>query len=199
MSWLEFNRNRYIGRVIMTSKAEFQLPLTNMPSGVHNGRVSSVERRSAGGAPPPATFSFQQQGDELAKYDLMRGNWEETPLSNTFFGVANINNLQNRIIEEVYRRSGAKQWRIDKQDVNELKIIMRSMFYQYARNLPTDIQGQVDELNNIVIEWAVPRIMSEVQQHLFYLNDIDKMPVPLARPVLLTRAGTKSLPYNNFM
>ncbi len=183
----------------MTSKPEFQLPLTNMPSGVHNGRVSSVERRSAGGAPPPATFSFQQQGDELAKYDLMRGNWEETPLSNTFFGVANINNLQNRIIEEVYRRSGAKQWRIDKQDVNELKIIMRSMFYQYARNLPTDIQGQVDELNNIVIEWAVPRIMSEVQHYLYYLNDINKLPVPMERPVLMTRTGTKSKPYGPLM
>jgi hypothetical protein len=129
----------------------------------------------------------------------MRGNWEETPLSDTFFGVRNINYLQQRIPNEVLRRSGEKQWRIDSQDVNELKIIMRSMFYQYARNLPTDIQGQVDELNNIVIEWSVPRIMSEVQAQLFYLNDIDKMPVPLARPVLLTRAGTKSLPFNPLM
>lgn len=184
----------------MTSKPDFELPLTNMPAGPNNGRVVFASRPSAGGGgPPPATFGFQQQGDELAKYDLMRGNWEETPLSDTFFGVRNIDFLQNRIIEEVYRRSGNKQWKIDKQDVNELKIIMRSMFYQYARNLPTDIQGQVEELNNIVIEWAVPRIMSEIQHHIYYLNDIDKMPVPLARPVLLTRAGTKSLPYNPLM
>jgi hypothetical protein len=73
------------------------------------------------------------------------------------------------------------------------------MYLQYARNMPTDIEGQIQELNNIVIEWAVPRVMSAVQHHLYYLNDIDKMPVPMARPVLLTRAGTKSLPLNPLM
>ncbi len=183
----------------MYAKPDFELPLTNMPSGEHNGRVANINRPSAGGAPPPAAFLFQQHGDEGAKYDLTRGNWEETPLSDTFFGTRNINYLQKRIKDEVYRRSGAKQWVIDEQDVNELKIIMRSMFLQYARNLPTDIEGQIEELNNIVVEWAVPRIMSAVQHHLYYLNDIDKMPVPMARPVLLTRAGTKSLPFNPLM
>ena len=73
------------------------------------------------------------------------------------------------------------------------------MFYQYARNQPTNISGQIKELNDIVIEWAVPRIMSEIQHYMFYLNDIDKMPVPIDRPVLMTSAGTKSLPYKPLM
>lgn len=180
-------------------KPTFELPLTNMPTGQNNGRVVLASRPSAGGAPPPATFGFQQKGDETAKYDLMRGNWEETPLSDTFFGVKNINWLQKHIKDEVYRRSGSKKWVIDNQDVDELKIIMRSMFYQYAKNLPNDIDGQIAELNSIVTEWAVPRIMSEIQHYIYYLNDIDKMPVPMARPVLLTRAGTKSLPFKPLM
>ncbi len=182
------------------AKPDFELPLTNMPSGPHNGRVVFVDRPSAGGgAPPPAAFAFQQKGDSSAKYDLMRGNWEETPLSDTFFSANNINYLQETIRDEVYRRSGEKRWNIDNQDVDELKIIMRSMFYQYALNQPNNISGQIKELNDIVIEWAVPRIMSEIQHYLYYLNDIDKMPVPIDRPVLLTRAGTKSLPYKPLM
>lgn len=183
----------------MTSKPDFELPLTNMPVGSHNGRVVFESRPSAGGPPPPAAFLFQQKGDDLAKVDLMRGNWEENPVSDLLFSVRNINALQKRIRDEVYRRSGAKQWNIDEQDVDELKIIMRSMYYQWGKNLPTDIEGQVAELNEIIIDYAVPRIMSEIQHYLYYLNDIDKMPVPLARPVLLTKAGTKSLPFNPLM
>ena len=151
----------------MYAKPDFEIPLTNMPSGPHNGSVANIAQPSAGGAPPPAAFLFQQRGDEGAKYDLTKGNWEETPLSDTFFGVRNMDFLQKRIKEEVFRRSGAKQWNIDEQDINELKIIMRSMYLQYARNMPTDIEGQIQELNNIVIEWSVPRIMSAVQHHLY--------------------------------
>jgi hypothetical protein len=183
----------------MTSKPEFELPLANMPVGSNNGRVVLESRPSAGGPPPPAAFMFQQKGDDLAKVDLMRGNWEENPVSDLLFSVRNINAVQKRIRDEVYRRSGAKQWKIDDQDVDELKIIMRSMYYQWGKNLPTDIEGQVSELNTIIVEYAVPRIMSEIQHYLYYLNDIDKMPVPLARPVLLTKAGTKSLPFNPLM
>ncbi len=183
----------------MTSKPDFELPLTNMPVGSQNGRVVFESRPSAGGPPPPAAFMFQQKGDDLAKVDLMRGNWEENPVSDLLFSVRNINALQKRIRDEVYRRSGAKQWQIDEQDVDELKIIMRSMYYQWGKNLPTDIEGQVSELNTIIIDYSVPRIMSEIQHYLYYLNDIDKMPVPLARPVLLTKAGTKSLPFNPLM
>jgi hypothetical protein len=183
----------------MTSKPDFELPLTNMPVGSQNGRVVLESRPSAGGPPPPAAFMFQQKGDDLAKVDLMRGNWEENPVSDLLFSVRNINALQKRIRDEVYRRSGAKQWNIDEQDVDELKIIMRSMYYQWGKNLPTDIEGQVSELNTIIIDYAVPRIMSEIQHYLYYLNDIDKMPVPLSRPILLTKAGTKSLPFNPLM
>ena len=114
-------------------------------------------------------------------------------------GRNNINQLQQTIKDEVYRRSGEKRWAIDEQDVDELKIVMRSMFYQYARNQHNDINGQINELNGIVIEWIVPRVMSEIQHYLFYLNDIDKMPTPMDRPVLMTTAGTKSLPYKPLM
>jgi hypothetical protein len=46
------------------------------------------------------------------------------------------------------------------KDVDELKIIMRAMYYQYARNLPVDIAGQVADLNQKVVDWSVPSSFS---------------------------------------
>ena len=78
-------------------------------------------------------------------------------------------------------------------------MIMRGLFYQYAKNLPNNIAGQVAELNKLVIDWVVPKIMSEIQHYQFYLNDISHMPVPLQQPQSMSSAGTKSLPFQPFM
>jgi len=41
----------------------------------------------------------------------------------------------------------------------------------------------------------VPRILSEVDHYHYYLNDISHLPVPLAQPMSLSGAGTRSLPF----
>jgi hypothetical protein len=78
--------------------------------------------------------------------------------------------------------------------VDELKIIMRAIFYQYARNLPNDIAGQVKDLDDRVTAWSVPHILSAVDHYMYYVKDIDTLPLPMALPVNLTRSGSKSLP-----
>jgi hypothetical protein len=88
---------------------------------------------------------------------------------------------------------------IDDQSMDELTIIMRTMYLQYAQNLPNDIAGQVLDLNEKVLNWSVPHILSAVDHYNYYLNDISHMPVPLARSVSLSSAGTKSLPLNPFV
>jgi hypothetical protein len=88
---------------------------------------------------------------------------------------------------------------IDKQSVEELKIIMRAIYLQYARNLPKDIPAQIDDLNKKVIDWSVPHILSAVDHYHFYINDISHLPVPLAHMQHLSRAGTRSLPANPFV
>ena len=179
---------------------EFELPMTAPVVAGQNGRVNFTQVPSAGGRGPPASagFSYGQTGDTMAKDDLLRGNWSDTPVSNAFFSVQNMNMLQMEIVHQVKQKSGGA-WTIDPQDIDELKIIMRAMFYQYGKNLPSDIKGQVDELNSMVLVWAVPRIMSEIQHHIYYINDIDKLPVPMERPMLMTTAGTKTLPFTHFM
>ena len=179
---------------------DFELPLTAPVMAGQNGRVNFTPVSSAGGRGPPANagFAYNHTPDAGASADLLRGNWSETPVSTAFFSIDNMNYLQKEIQRQVYEQSKG-QWQIDPQDIDELKIVMRSMFYQYGKNLPYDIPGQINELNSIVLGWCVPRIMSEVSMYIYYLNDIDKLPVPMERPVLMTSAGTKSLPFTRFM
>jgi glycerophosphoryl diester phosphodiesterase len=184
-----------------TGKAppDFILPLTaNAPAG-QNGRVafgaSDFSDRNAG----LPGFSTQTGVEADFQTDMLRGNWESTPVSSSFFSVENIKRLQQFIRKGVYDRSQPKGYIIDDQSTDELKIIMRAIYYQYARNMPKDVKAQVEDLNRKVVDWSVPHILSAVDHYHFYLNDISHMPVPLAQPQHLSRAGTKSLPMNPFM
>jgi hypothetical protein len=178
---------------------DFILPNTaNAPAG-QNGRVafagSDFSDRNAG----VPGFETQTSVEIDFKADMLRGNWESTPLSDSFFSLDNIERLQVLIRRGVYERSKEKGYIIDAQSVDELKIIMRAIYYQYARNLPKDIKGQVNDLNQKVVDWSVPHILSAVDHYYYYLNDISHLPVPLAQPQHLSRAGTRSLPMQPFM
>ena len=159
-----------------------------------NGRVSFLERKSAGGALGQGYngFLFPNQSEQPGlEGDMLRGNFEENTLTKVYFSSENIQLIQNKIRYAVYQRSGNK-WVIDPQSTDELKIIMRAMYYQYGKNLCSQITQQVAELNKQVVEWIVPRIFMEVKQHFFYIDDISKMPRPLSHPISMSSAGSKT-------
>ena len=176
---------------------EFQLPYTAAGRGGQNGRVNLGADPSAAGRPVPdsAGFSYPKQTEVSFSGDMLRGNWEHTPLSDAFFTRNNAVAIQAEIKREVYRMSGPKKFQIDDQDVDELKMIMRAMYLQYAKNNPFNVEGQIQELNKMVVDWAAPRILSEIQHYQYYLNDISHLPVPLEKPLNMSGAGTKSLPF----
>ena len=182
-----------------SAPADFVLPLTNMAGAGQNGRVAfgntDFNDRMAG----LPGYQFETTAESGFKADMLRGNWESTPLSDSFFSPANVDRIQMLIRKGVYDQSKPKGYVIDKQSADELKIIMRAIYYQYARNLPSNIGDQVADLNEKVVNWCVPHILSAVDHYQFYLNDISQMPVPLAHSQNLSKAGTKSLPANPFM
>ena len=173
---------------------DFQLPNTAYGYGGQNGRVN-LNALPSNGISDVTGFSYPTQTENNFSGDMLRGNWDHTALSDAFFTRKNATVIQNEIKKEVYRMSGPKKYVIDDQDVDELKMIMRAMYLQYAKNNIFDIQGQINELNQLVVTWSAPRIMSEIEQYNYYLNDISHMPVPLEQPMNLSSAGTKSLPF----
>ena len=178
----------------------FVLPNTNpSPVGGMNGRVNFSAPSGPGGHVDVPGFSYRTTAETTFATDALRGNWEVTELSKAFFSKENAKAIQNGIRSAVYEKSGPKKYVIDDQSMDELTIIMRTMYLQYAQNLPYDIAGQVADLNEKVMNWSVPHILSAVDHYNYYLNDISHMPVPMARSVSLSSAGTKSLPLSPFM
>ena len=116
------------------------------------------------------------------------------PISDVFFSQKNIDILQDGIRYIVYKRSADKLV-IDKQSENELLIIMRSIYLQYCKHEPYAVLEQVRMLNSKVIDYAVPVILTELNQYVNYTKDASALPVPLERSVNISPKGTKVL-YN---
>ena len=96
-------------------------------------------------------------------------------LSRTYFSNDNIERLQLMIIDAVYKTC---QKKISRQSYQELQIIMKSMYLQYGRNLPYDIEGQVATLNKHVVDECVRIIVPNVLQYNKYMDDITS-PIPV--------------------
>lgn len=96
-------------------------------------------------------------------------------LSRTYFSNDNVERIQRQIIQEVFRVS---QKQIGKQSYQELQIIMKSMYLQYGRNIPTGIEEQVLALNKYVVDECVRIIVPNVLQYNKYLEDITS-PIPI--------------------
>jgi len=111
------------------------------------------------------------------------GLWDDTKLSNVFFSNANIQIIQNGIRAGVFKRSNG-QYTIGQQDCDSLKIIMRSVFLQNAINKPTNIRGQIEQLNNIVLNYCIQQVYSEAQGYMKYLDDASTLVVPLSNPMM---------------
>jgi hypothetical protein len=113
------------------------------------------------------------------------GLWDETQLSKLFFSEKNIQILQNGIRAGVYEKSN-RQYVIGPQDCDSLKIVMRSIFLQYAANQPTNIRQQIQQLNQLVLNYCIQQVYSEAQGYLKYISDASNMYVPLAPPIMST-------------
>ena len=168
---------------------------------MNNGRVNLSMRESA--APGAGTdeyntaFTYRTTTGDTEAEDAIRGNVQSTPLNRAYFSPGNVQIVQNKLRREVYERSQG-EFLIDEQSVDELLIVMRAMYLQYGRNLPTDIPGQIAELNQIVADWCVPKILAECSMHKTYLRDIQTLPTPMEHPMMLTRAGSKSAAFDRF-
>jgi hypothetical protein len=111
------------------------------------------------------------------------GLWDETYLSKAFFSQQNIQIIQNGIRAGVYHRSNG-QYVIGPQDCDSLKIIMRSVYLQYAANQPNNITHQIQELNKIVLNYCIQQVYGEAQGYLKYIDDASTLVVPIAHPVM---------------
>lgn len=164
--------------------------ISNHNKNNHNGRVDIQ-------GPNIDQFQlFQNPGvnyNETTSYrGAMTGNWEDNILSDTFFSVGNIKILQNGIRAGVYKMSNGR-YNVAPQDETNLKIIMRSIFLQFAKNQQHDIKKQIQDLNNKVLEYCIPEVHNEAISYIKYRQDVSTLPVPEARPTFISTKGETTL------
>lgn len=141
-------------------------------------------------------FAYATSAPSNAGMEGVRGNLERTPLNQAYFSNANFQIIQNGIRKGVFDETGQI---IDPVGSDDLFMVMRAIYLQYCRNLPTNIPEQIADLNERVITWCLPKIIAEVSMYATYIKDISQLPVPLSHPVSLSSAGTRSLPFKPFM
>ena len=128
--------------------------------------------------------------------DAMMGNWNNTDLSVKFFSANNIQTLQQGIHEGVYKMSNGA-YNVGQQDCDVLKIIMRSIFLQYSANMANNIDGQINALNKLVLDYAIPQVYGGAQSYMKYCHDASTLVTPISHPVA-TSYDSKTLELKRF-
>lgn len=130
--------------------------------------------------------------------NVLKTQVDTTPVSELFFSQKNVDALHEAIRYLVYKYSSCRHV-IDRQSDTELIVIMRGVYFDYAKNVPFNVLDQVRDLNALVLDFCVPRILREIGMYMKFKKELLKNPVPTARPEYVSSAGTKSLQPNSIM
>ena len=147
---------------------------------VSNGRIDIQS---------PDTKSLFNMYDKIPAHQCstyrnpLEGQWDDSTLSNAYFSKENIQIIQNGIRAGVYKQSN-NQYVVAPQDCDSLKIVMRSIYLQYSANLPGNVSGQIEALNQMVLNFCIQQVYSEAKGYMKYLSDASNMYVPIAHPIL---------------
>ena len=84
--------------------------------------------------------------------------------------------------------SGDRKLVIAPQNIDNLKIIMRSIYLQYAEHREDiTVTKQVEDLNKIVLDYVIPTVYNETIGYLKYIQDQSTLVQPLELPKLVDK------------
>lgn len=146
----------------------------------YNGRVNIIEAPS-----PDVQFKMQERiavKNKTSEYrEALAGELESNLLSTVYFSADNIQIVQNGLRAGVYKMSG-DQYVVAPQNIDTLKVIMRSIFLQYAEYDMNNIKNEVARLNKLVLDYAIPNVYNEAVGYMKYMEDQSTLVVPLELP-----------------
>ena len=128
--------------------------------------------------------------------EVLRG-MECSVLAKSFFSVSNVEGLHQAMRYEVYRASRGKHV-IDRQSNTELLLVMRATYLMNGTNTDKGVREEVAKLNAMVLEYAVPKILQEIEMYLDYKRNAGTMPIPMPRSQIATMKGTRTLEMREF-
>lgn len=118
--------------------------------------------------------------------EALTGTLEVNDFSKAYFSAENIQIIQNGIRAGVYERSGQK-FTVAPQNIDQLKIIMRSYFLNFADPGTTNIREEIASLNARVLNYCVREVYSAALSYKKYIDDVSTLPIPLDKPQQVDR------------
>lgn len=120
--------------------------------------------------------------NELIKNQVRISECEQGDLETHFFSDENIDLINKQLIITVFKKTNG-EFKISTQKNEDLIIVMRYTFIEYAKHLPYDITNQIRELNCIVVGQIVPNIITQITQRKEYLRVISSPREILPHPI----------------
>jgi hypothetical protein len=178
-----------IADYITKSLSEFYTgtAIPNAPK--HTGRLPLSDEESKLTVPKAVLYAPEPSLTPHRVAERIQYRHGETPLNTAFFSHDNIERLHNDIHDAVRQMVNAD---IDRQSDDDLMLIMRSYYLQYAQNNPNRVAEELTDLNNRVVHFASNRIAVEVEAYRYYRKDILDFPAPIAAPVNVNIYGTRT-------
>jgi hypothetical protein len=118
--------------------------------------------------------NIKEMRKQLVKNIIKTNQNEESNLEKLFFSDENIDLINKQLILTIWKKTN-KKYLIGYQDKNQILIVMRYVFLENARHLPYNLKGQIKELNCNVVGEIYPLIITNFEQKLGYLRDIEKL------------------------
>lgn len=168
---------------------QFQLQSSTAPiefSDYVNYRLHDLYTESQ--SRPPYNFNENCRKGDSYSHDMLNGKHADNVLSDNYFSKANIQIIQNALRSMVYKKT--KQV-ISEQDETQILLVMRFMYFQYSKHLPYKIAEQIKELNDRVIAYLEPLVVSEIRQYNIYIQDAYTTLKPQEYPDQTTSYGQR--------
>lgn len=118
---------------------------------------------------PESKLQRQQLVKKINKTDIN----EDDILEKIFYSEDNIDLINKQIVLSIWKKTN-NTYKVNFQDKNQILIIMQYVFLEYAKHLPYNIRDQIKELNCQVVGEIIPSVISNFEQKLGYLRDIEK-------------------------
>jgi hypothetical protein len=145
-----------------------------------------------------AAYEKYQETSPTENYNRARvatqGFFAVNDITKVFFSSENMKRIQKMIKEEIYKRTNGQYTSIDDQDESDLTIVMRAIYLDKCKNLPGQTVRQVKLLNQQVVDYVIPDMLTNIKQYYGYLKDINQPLKPMMRPMSVNNAGRRQLP-----
>ena len=158
--------------------------MNDMQDREYNGRVQLDKNTSYLPYSLYNETTHQTESNPIAKVQT------DDALKLAYFSEKNHAWIQNAIRHQVWENSSG-EYIIGNQNKDELDLVMRSIYLQYSRNIPS--KEHLLELNNKVVDYCVPNITTQVKQYLGYRKDIQNLPKPIEPGIQTSIKGSKTL------